>query len=69
MSVDHAGLAANGQVSFVHADASEYSQTHSEPVLFVLFEILDNLPHDKILIDTESNLVFQRWVRAEKTRV
>lgn len=57
---DHGGLIANQRVGFINADVSEYEQPHDEPVLFVLFEILDNLPHDKVLIDTHLNLAFQR---------
>mgnify|MGYP001803171199 CR=1 FL=1 len=56
---DHLTLVRKGQIKFKNDDISEYKTSHSEPVLFVLFEILDNLPHDKILIDTESNLIFE----------
>jgi SAM-dependent MidA family methyltransferase len=61
LSVDHEALIKHKKIGFINHNFVEYTQKHNEKILFLLFEILDNLPHDKVLIDTESNLIFQRY--------
>ena len=66
ISKDHSVLVQKNQVSFSVQDVSEYQKTHQEEVLFVLFEILDNFPHDKIVIDTHKNLIFEAYKPNQK---
>jgi hypothetical protein len=58
---EHEKLVFDQKVKFMNRDIVDYDIAHEEPIIFVFFEILDNFPHDKIIIDKQSNLVFQRF--------
>lgn len=60
MKEKHPLLYKRGQLEFINSAFEDMKMYSEEPVCFMLFEILDNLPHDKIVIDTYNNLVFER---------
>lgn len=43
----------NNQIKIVNQDISDYKM--SEPCFTLFFEVLDNLPHDKVLWNAANN--------------
>lgn len=62
LSFQHNWLIKNKKLHFFNQPVEEISLKSTDKVFFLMFELLDNLPHDKIIIDTHTNLIFQWYI-------
>jgi hypothetical protein len=64
----HRGLIKNGGLKFVNRDANNFDLKSEEPHFILMFEVLDNLPHDKIIAGPDLTDPNDVWILSSEDR-
>ena len=65
---NHKEKCQRGEIKFVNQDAFKFKEDIGSDVFFMLFEILDNLPHDIVRFTSKLDKIEEMWIKSSLDR-
>lgn len=65
---NHRDKCGRGDIKFVNQDAFTFNEKMGKDVFFMMFEILDNLPHDMVQFSSKLDNIQEAWITSGEDR-